>query len=166
VNVCVVRLGNRRGFTLIELITVITIIGVLAVVVGPRFASSDVYEIRTFYDDVLKATRYAQAKAAGSGCLTQIDFTASGFRVSVDSDCDSDNGFSAADVVNPGDFESGFTELDALPSGTAYSATVDPLLFDGRGRAMNSSLAVLGSAAQITVGAYMITVEGATGYVH
>ena len=161
-------LGSRykKGFTLVELITVITIIGVLAVVVGPRFASSDVYEQRTFYDDVLKAVRYAQAKASGSGCMTQIDFTASGFTVSVDADCNSANGFSATDLVNPTNFESGFSQSAALPAGVSYSQTVDPLLFDARGRAMNSGLSILSTAAQISVGSNTISVEGATGYVH
>ncbi|MEZ5507507.1 MAG: type II secretion system protein [Gammaproteobacteria bacterium] len=41
-------LRDDSGFTLIELITVIAILGVLAVVVGPRFASTDVFEARTF----------------------------------------------------------------------------------------------------------------------
>ena len=54
---------NGDGFTLIELITVITILGVLAVVVGPRFASTGVYDERTFYDDVLQAIRFAQTRA-------------------------------------------------------------------------------------------------------
>ena len=157
--------GNG-GFTLIELITVITIIGVLAVVVGPRFASSDVYEQRTFYDDVLKAVRYAQAKASGSGCMTQVDFTAAGFSIAVDADCNSGNGFSATDLVNPSTFESGFTQAAALPSGVTYSSSVDPLLFDAKGRAMDSALNIIGSAAQINIGARTINVEGATGYVH
>lgn len=154
------------GFTLIELITVITIIGVLAVVVGPRFASSDVYEESTFFEDVVKAVRYAQAKAAGSGCITQIDFNATGYRLSIDADCDSANGFVAADITNPADYSIGFTERAAPPAGTSYSATVDPLLFDGRGRAMNSGLNILSTAARVSVGGRSIDVEGATGYVH
>ena len=160
------RSRRSSGFTLIELITVITIIGVLAVVDGPRFASSDVYEERTFLDDLSAALQYARAKAAGSGCITQVDFTSSGFTVSVDSDCNSSNGFAATAVTNPGDYTTGFSERAPLPSGSSYVATVDPILFDGRGRAMNSALNVLSAAAQVTVGGTVITVEGATGYVH
>lgn len=158
--------SRGSGFTLIELITVITIIGVLAVVVGPRFASSDVYEERTFLDDLKGALQYARAKASGSGCLTQVDFTASGFTVSVDADCNSGNGFAAADITNPGNYTTGFSERATVPSTISYVATIDPLLFDSRGRAMNSGLNVLSSAAQITVGGTVVTVEGATGYVH
>jgi MSHA pilin protein MshC len=156
---------TSRAFTLIELITVIAILGVLAVVVGPRFASTGVFEARTFYDDVLQAIRYAQAKASGTGCLTQIDFTASGFRVQVDSDCNSGNGMSLVDITSPDGFETGYTELSALPAGVTYSATVDPLVFDPEGRARNSSLAVLSATAQVTVGSETIRIDGATGYV-
>ena len=158
--------NDDDGFTLIELIVVITLIGVLAAVVGPRFASTDVYEQRTFYDDVLQAIRFAEAKANGSGCLTQIAFNSGGFAVQIDSDCDSSNGMSATAVTNPDGFSSGYTQRQAPPSGIAYSYTVNPLVFDARGRALNSSLSVLATPAQITIGSRTITVEGSTGYVH
>ncbi len=159
------RFKSTNGFTLIELITVIVIIGVLAVVVGPRFASTGVYEERTFYDDVIQAIRYAQAKATGSGCWTQITFSSSGFNVSVDSDCNSANGVNAVDVVNPDGFATGYSQRQTPPSGMAYSYSVNPLVFDALGRARNSGLAILSSTATITVGGNTIQVEGATGYV-
>jgi MSHA pilin protein MshC len=158
--------SNLDGFTLIELITVITIIGVLAVVVGPRFSSSDVFEQRTFYDDVSQAIRFTQSKALGTGCTAQIAFSASGFTVTVDTDCNSGNGFSGSAVINPDGFSASYTELQSAPTGMTYSSTVNPLLFDAQGRAMNSSLAVLSSAAVVTVGGRTLLVEGATGYVH
>ena len=155
-----------EGFTLIELITVITILGVLAVVVGPRFASTGVYDERTFYDDVLQAIRFAQTRATASGCLTQVSFSSAGFNVQIDSDCNSGNGMSAIDVINPDGYGTGYTQREPAPSGMTYSAAVNPLLFDGRGDALNSSLAVLSTPAQIQIGSRIIRVEGATGYVH
>ena len=153
------------GFTLIELITVITIIGVLAVVVGPRFASSDVYEARTFFDDVAQAVRFAQAKARGSGCITQVQFTASGYAVTIDADCNS-SAFTGTAVVNPDGFTSGYTELQSLPTGVTFAASVNPLLFDPRGKALNSGLAVIGGEAEINVGDRILRVVGETGYVY
>jgi MSHA pilin protein MshC len=155
----------KSGFTLIELITVITILGVLAAVVGPRFASTDVYDERVFYDDVLQAIRFAQARAVGSGCMTRVAFAATGFTVQQD-DCNSSNGFTASAVINPDGLSSGYTQLDAPPTGITYSYSINPLVFDAEGRARNPSLVVLSSAAQIAVGSRIIRVEGATGYVH
>ena len=154
------------GFSLVELITVIVILGVLAAVVGPRFASTDVYEARTFYDDVLQAIRFAQVKANGSGCLTQISFTATGYSVQADSDCNSGNGMSPTAITSPADLTLGYSEQAPLPNGISYSASVNPLLFDGQGHARNSSLAILAAPAQVSIGGNTILIEGATGYVH
>lgn len=155
----------QPGFTLIELITVIAIIGVLAAVVGPRFASTSTYDERVFHDDVLQALRFAQARAVGSGCMTRVAFSATGFTVERD-DCNSSNGFTASAVINPDGLSSGYTQLDAPPAGVTYSYSVNPLVFDPEGRARNGSLSILSSAAQVTVGSRTIRVEGATGYVH
>lgn len=157
--------SSTTGFTLIELITVIAIIGVLAAVVGPRFASTSTYDERVFHDDVLQALRFAQARAVGSGCMTRVAFSATGFTVERD-DCNSSNGFTASAVINPDGLSSGYTQLDAPPAGVTYSYSVNPLVFDPEGRARNGSLSILSSAAQVTVGSRTIRVEGATGYVH
>ncbi len=156
---------DPSGFTLIELITVIAILGVLAAVVGPRFASTGEYDARVFQDDVAQALRFAQAKAVGTGCMMRVTFAATGFTVERD-DCNSANGFNPNPVINPDDSSSGYTQRDNPPSGMAWSYTVNPLLFDAQGRARNSSLNVLASAASITVGSRTLHVEGATGYVH
>src|SRR3990167_3426249 len=156
---------RASAFTLIELITVIAIIGVLAAVVGPRFASTDTYDERIFHDDLSQALRFAQARAVGSGCMTRVAFSPAGFTVERD-DCNGSNGFTASAVINPDGLSSGYTQLDAPPAGVTYSYTVNPLVFDPEGRARNCSLAVLSSAAQVIVGSRTIRVEGATGYVH
>lgn len=153
------------GFTLIELITVITIIGVLAVVVGPRFASKGVYDERVFYEDVLQALRFAHTKATGSGCLTQMLFSGSGYTISIDSDCNSSNGMSATDVFNPADFTLGYSQQNSSPSGMAYTSSVNPILFNPQGHALNSSMVTLSSPANIVIGGRAILVDGKTGYV-
>src|ERR1019366_1189870 len=54
---------NQRGFTLIELIMVMVIVGILAVVVAPRFFDTNVFKSRGFADQVQASLRYAQKEA-------------------------------------------------------------------------------------------------------
>jgi MSHA pilin protein MshC len=52
-----------RGFTLAELVMTIVIIGILAVVAGPRFMSWKGFASRGFYDEAQAVVRYAQKTA-------------------------------------------------------------------------------------------------------
>ena len=58
----------ERGFTMVELVMVMVIIGILAAVVGPRFFDRRVFDERLFYEESLAAVRYAQKLALASGC--------------------------------------------------------------------------------------------------
>jgi prepilin-type N-terminal cleavage/methylation domain-containing protein len=54
---------NQRGFTLIEMIMTLVIVGILAVVVAPRFLGTSVFQSRGFADQVQATLRYAQKEA-------------------------------------------------------------------------------------------------------
>jgi MSHA pilin protein MshC len=53
----------EQGFTLIELIMTMVIVGILAVVVAPRFLGTSVFQSRGFADQVQASLRYAQKEA-------------------------------------------------------------------------------------------------------
>lgn len=53
----------QRGFTLIELIMVMVVVGILAVFVAPRFFDVNVFKSRGFADQVQATLRYAQKEA-------------------------------------------------------------------------------------------------------
>lgn len=53
-------LNKNRGFTLVELIMTIVIVGILSAVVAPRLLDTNVFQSRGFADQVQASLRYAQ----------------------------------------------------------------------------------------------------------
>jgi len=76
---CKTRRTRAAGFTLIELIVVLTLAGVLAAVAGPRFFERGVFDERGYYDQLASALRYAQKLAVASGCPVRATVTATGY---------------------------------------------------------------------------------------
>ncbi|MBU1425328.1 MAG: prepilin-type N-terminal cleavage/methylation domain-containing protein [Gammaproteobacteria bacterium] len=55
--------NGQRGFSLVELITIIVILGIISVAAIPRFFDKNVFDSRSFYDQVLSTLRFAQKTA-------------------------------------------------------------------------------------------------------
>lgn len=72
--------SSRRGFTLIELITSITIIAILAAVTVPRLTAAQPYQERGFADGIAASLRQSRAVALASGCDVQFTVDAVGYR--------------------------------------------------------------------------------------
>src|SRR5437899_40386 len=73
--------ARRRGFTLPELVMMIVVIGILAVVMAPRFISWRGFASRGFYDEAQAVVRYAQKTAIAWRrsifvCVTATDISA------------------------------------------------------------------------------------------
>src|SRR5450759_2932408 len=78
------RVGdNQRGFTLVELIMVMVIVGILAVVVAPRFFDADVFKSRGFADQVQASLRYAQKAAIAQHRNVCVAMTASDITLTI-----------------------------------------------------------------------------------
>lgn len=56
-------MGRTCGFTMVELMVTIIIVGILAVSIGPRFFELDAFRARGFYDETLAVLHYAQKTA-------------------------------------------------------------------------------------------------------
>lgn len=146
------RMRLQNGFTVVELILVLVIVGVLAAVVGPRFFDRRVFDDRLFFDQSRSAVRYGQKLALASGCLTQVSLDAGGYRLRQAAGCTT--GAFSADVMGP-DGQSPF--VGTAPAGVSVSATNFPVVFDSLGRPS--------SAASASIGGFTFSVTAETGLV-
>lgn len=62
--------STQYGFTLVELIMVIVLLGVLSATALPRFFSKNDFDERIVFDDTQNAARYAQKLSVATGCKT------------------------------------------------------------------------------------------------
>lgn len=140
--------GNA-GFTVIELVVVIILLGIVSAVALPRFFDADGYRQRAAYDEVAGALRYAQKLAVASGCEVQVLLTGNSYALQQHAtDCSSG---SFADISHHPVTTATFSHVTLSPSpGT--------LVFDAMGRS--------NTAAVIDIGDRTIQVVAETGYVH
>lgn len=153
------RANGQHGFSLVELITIMVIVGIVAAVAVPRFFDRGTFDSRRYHDESISTLRYAQKVAIAQHRLVCVAFTANGITLTIDSDVPPDgvcNASPAGDLSDP----SGQTPYVVnAPSGVTLSGFVTPMNFDPLGRA---------SAPQdITVSGYPdhIRVDAETGYV-
>lgn len=78
------RTVYEKGFSLIELITVILVIGILAIGVSSRFSSQSNFQVLTTRDDIVAGLFYAQQIAlARSAASNSVEFISTGTTIDV-----------------------------------------------------------------------------------
>jgi MSHA pilin protein MshC len=158
---------TSRGFTLVELVTVMILIGILAVVALPRLDQAGSFGAAAFRDRVAATLRYAQKSAVAKRRMVCATIAADRIALRVAgtfgaTGCDAGSGGYAL----PG--PDGLDPAAVSSSADARLATpVGPLYFQPSGAATSDANGATVADFSLTVtGQTPITVNGATGYVN
>lgn len=138
------------GFTLIELVMVIVIVGILAITVIPRFNDQSAFESRGFHDETMSLLRYAQKTAIAQRRTVCVSLNATGVALTIDTDTPADGICNAAPTLP-----------NTPRGGSGLAGSIASFQFTPLGntdQATDVTVTIAGSTG--------ITVEAATGYVH
>jgi len=140
-----------HGFTLVELIVVILLIGILSISIAPRFFTVSSYQDRRAVDELLTALRYTQQMAMNRGGNIRLVLTANDYTVELTDGTQlrSPDGSRHPSCVTPICYKK---DLEGV------SASAATIIYDSLGRP-NAGII-------ITVGSKQIQVEQETGYAH
>ena len=154
------------GFTLVELIMVIVLLGVLAVFAAPGLLNSSDYGARGFHDQTLAYLRFAQKTAIAQRRTVCVTSTSNTLSLGIANAA----AINSCDITFPLRGPRG--ESPALlkaPGSATYSTQPGSFNFDGLGQPVDpaSGVALVAARTIVVSGASgTITVEPITGYVH
>lgn len=143
---------HNNGFTLVELIVVILLIGILSISIAPRFFTVGSYQDRRAVDELLSALRHAQQMAMNRGGNIRIVVTTTQFRVErtiIPFELRSPDGIRHPSCGTP------FCYVKDFPAGVTASSAVT-IIYDSLGRP--------DTGPTITLRSQKIQVEQETGY--
>lgn len=155
---------GMRGFTMVELVVTIVIIGILAATIVPRWNAGSGFGERGFRDQVVAALRFAQKSAIAARRTVRVDFTAVDVRLFIRTCADEV-------AVCPG---TEFAALNLPGTGTSIIRADDPAVRSSNFSSFPLSVTFqpfgnpLGGGANIEVAnlpGLPIVVEAETGYV-
>jgi MSHA pilin protein MshC len=151
------KLIFAKGFTLIEMVAVIILVGIMAIVALPRVFSRQTYTARTFYDSTLSMLGYAQKIAIAQQRDVTVLVTATNLCLTYSSAVPC--GDATQSVLNP---VNNAPYVAKIPDGITVSSSSAAFSFSALGStAAQVTLTINGDNTPRTV-----TVERETGYVH
>lgn len=164
---------HHLGFTLIELIMVMVILGVLAAYATPRIFDTSAFNARGFHDETLAYLRFAQKTAIAQRRTVCVDFSASGatpgtVTLTIAANAGTFTCASAGTLRGPkGENPVVLTARSGITFATTpYPAPAD-FNFDGLGQPITSAGAAQATQTiQVSGASNSVTIETGTGYVH
>ena len=163
---------NRRaptsstGFTLIELVVVMTIAAILAVVAAPKFFDQNVFTQRGYADELAAALRYTQKVAVNTGCPARVNLTATSYagqqQAASGNTCNTASASWTTPILRP----DGSALAGTAPSNTSpAAAALGTYTFDGTGKPTAvpaTSVAISNTQTSVT---RTISIDALTGYI-
>lgn len=155
------RVGSEpsRGFTVVELITILAIIAVLAAFAAPRFFDSTAFDARGYADEIAAALRLSRAAAVGSGCRVRVQIDAGSYSAAQQPAASGHCDAGSASFTTPVRAPDGRSVAGTAPNGVTASPAL-AIVFDAQGRAAS------GGDTNVTVGGtHTLRVEAGSGMV-
>ena len=160
------RTRYQKGTTLVELVTVILLLGIIAAIAAPRFFGRNTFDERGYFETVLSSVRYAQKLAIASGCDIRVNIDATGVQLDQWNDdigipCTAGDAV-LKDVLRPGS-NNAFDE--SPPNGVAIAGAA-LFYFDAIGRPRDVATEnLLAVPTSVVIGGRTLTIENETGFV-
>jgi MSHA pilin protein MshC len=154
------RATRSDGFTLVELVIVISLMGILGAIAASRMLTSQGFASRGFYDEAQAVVRYAQKTAIAWRRTILVCVSSTEVSAISSNDC---NAVSPTYVPHP--LDPNRPLKSSAPSGVTLSPT-GSFSFDSGGRPSGSGTTITFTSTNTDDPARQIIVAAETGYVY
>jgi len=146
---------KRSGFTLVELCTVLVLIGIISVAIFPRFVDTKIFNNRGFSDQLKAAVEFARKAAVAERRNVCVNFAAT---ITITSAATSGSGVACTQsLINPA---TGVAFALTPPTGVTVASTLSTVTFSSLGDTnANATVTLTGTGTQ------SFSIIGNTGYV-